>query len=302
MKKFKFLGLALFAVVLCAGFASCGNNNEDEGIGYDSSRENPIEDILKEAVGSLPGSDDKATVVKTITAKDDDCPIKEFVLTKGKGVIARPSSALKKSASRAYTPTVVLEGTYEIQGTKIIIKLPGLETITVDGTQILYNALTFGADVKDIAEPTEILDKSLCREWTMPVYQAVVMFDGLCAYNGGDDSFFALQDKMLAALGKKDVKLDLLKSEIKGLNIYSNHTANVIYENGETEVVSWSWQNQSKGIMNMTLNGNKVTVDVRFKAGNTNKATFVISANFSAIGVGGTHNLDESRLIITMVN
>lgn len=301
MKKFKFLGLALFAVVLCAGFASCGNNNEDEGIGYDSSRENPIEDILKEAVGSLPGSDDKATVVKTITAKDDDCPIKEFVLTKGKGVIARPSSALKKSASRAYTPTVVLEGTYEIQGTKIIIKLPGLETITVDGTQILYNALTFGADVKDIAEPTEILDKSLCREWTMPVYQAVVMFDGLCAYNGGDDSFFALQDKMLAALGKKDVKLDLLKSEIKGLNIYSNHTANVIYENGETEVVSWSWQNQSKGIMNMTLNGNKVTVDVRFKAGTPNKATFVISGDFSALGAAGTHTIN-GRLIVTMKN
>lgn len=301
MKTIKFLGLVFMAVVLCAGLASCGNKNEDEGIGLDSSHESPIDEILKEDVGSLPGSDDKATVVEIIKVKDADSPVKELLLTKGKKVIARPSSALKKSASRAYTPTVVLEGTYEIQGTKIIINLPGLETITVDGTQILYNALTLGAEVEKLDEPTEILDKSLCREWTMPVYQAVVMFDGLCAYNGGDDSFFALQDKMLAAMGKKDVKLDLLKSEIRGLNIYSNHTANVIYENGDTEVVSWSWQNKSKGIMNMTLNGNKVTVDVRFKAGNTNKATFVISGDFSALGAAGTHTIN-GRLIVTMVN
>lgn len=303
MKKFKFLGLALFAVVLCAGFASCGNNNEDEGIGYDSSRENPIEDILKEAVGSLPGSDDKATVVKVVSVKDADSPIKELLLTKGKKVIARPSSALKKSASRAYTPTVVLEGTYEIQGTKIIINIPGFsEPITIDALQLISNGMKYAAEVEDIAEPTEILDKSLCREWKMPVYQAVVMFDKMCVYNGGDDSFFALQDKMLTALGKKDVKLDILKSEIKGLNIYTDGTANVLYANGDAEVVNWSWKNKAKGIMNMTINGNDVTVDVRFKAGNPNKVTFVISANFSAIGVGGTHNLDESRLIITMVN
>lgn len=301
MKTIKFLGLVFMAVVLCAGFASCGNKNEDEGIGLDSSHESPIDDILKEDVGSLPGSDDDATVVKVVSIKDADCPIKGLMLTKGKKVIARPSSALKKSASRAYTPTVVLEGTYEIQGTKIIIKLPGLQTITVDGTQILYNALTFGADVQDIAEPTEILDKSLCREWTMPVYQAVVMFDGLCAYNGGDDSFFALQDKMLAAMGKKDVKLDLLKSEIKGLNIYTDGTANVLYANGDVEVVNWSWQNKSKGIMNMTLNGNKVTVDVRFKAGSPNKVTFVISGDFSALGAAGTHTIN-GRLIVTMKN
>lgn len=305
MKKFKFWGLALFAAVLTVGFVSCGND-EDEEIVIPTKDEKPIDDILKRPVGSLKGTDDAATVIKTITAKDLKCPIKEFMLTKGKGVIALPLESPTKVASRAYTPTVVLEGTYETDGTMIYISIPGYDKVfTVDSkdvlTSIIFGDTGFGAEVKDLAEPTEILDQSICRAWKTPSYQAVVMFDGLCAFNKTNNSFFTLQNQMLDALNKKDVKLDLLKEEIKGMKFFTNGTAHVIYSNNDIEVVTWSWKNKAQGIMNMTINGNNVTVDVRFKEGNPNEATFVISGDFSALGSAGTHTVN-GRLIVTMKN
>lgn len=305
MKKFKFLGLALFAAVLTVGFVSCGNDEDDE-IVIKTDDKKPIDEVLGLPIGSIKGTDDEATVIKTITATDSKCPIKDFLLTKGKGVIAHPSSAFKKSASRAYTPTVVLEGTYRTDGTMIYISIPGYDKeFSVDSkdvlTSIIFGDTGFGAEIKDLPEPTEILDQSICRAWVKPTYQAVVMFDGLCAFNKTNDSFFTLQNQMLDALNKKDVQLDLLENEIKGMKFYTNGTAHVIYSNNEIEAVTWSWQNKAKGIMNMTINGNKVTVDVRFKEGNPNQATFVISGDFSALGSAGTHTV-TGRLIVTMKN
>lgn len=306
MKKFKFMGIALFAAALTVGFASCGSD-EDEAIVLDTKTETPIEDVLGRPVGSIGGgSSTESTVTMEITSTDSKCPIEKFILTKDKGVIAHPSSLPKKVASRAYTPTVVLVGTYETEGTKIFITLPGFDNVfTVDSkdilTSIIFGDTGFGAQIKELPEPTEILDQSLCRVWTKPVYQAAVMFDGLCAFNKTNTSFFTLQNQMLDALNKKDVKFDLLKSEIKGMKFYTNGTAHVIYTNNETEVVTWSWQNKAKGVMNMTINGNKVTVDVRFKAGSPNEATFMISGDFSALGSGGVHSIN-GRLIVTMKN
>lgn len=306
MKKFKFLGLALFAA-LTVGFVSCGSDSDDEVV-LPGGTEKPIEEVLGRLVGSIKGTDDEATVIKVITSKD--APIKEFLLTKGKKVIARPSSALKKVASRAYTPTLVYEGTYEINGTEIIMHFPdvrNLEKITFDSSailkQLIFGDTGFGAQIEELPEPTEILDQSICRAWKNPSYQAVVMFDGLCAFNKTNSSFFTLQNQMLEALGKQNVKLDLLKSEIKGMKFYTNGTAHVIYNNStnDIEVVTWSWKNKAQGIMNMTINGNDVTVDVRFKEGNPNEATFVISGDFSALGSGGTHTVN-GRLIVTMKN
>lgn len=307
MKKFKFLGIALFAAALTVGFVSCGND-EDSPLSIDTPKnETPIEDALKLPVGSIKGTDDEATVTTVITAKDADCPIKEFLLIKGgKKVIARPSSALKKSASRAYTPTVVLEGTYRTDGTMIYISIPGYDKeFSVDSkdvlTSIIFGDTGFGAEIKELPEPTEILDQSICRVWKSPTYQAVVMFDKLCAFNKTNTSFLTLQNEMLSDLNKKDVKLDLLKDEIKGMKFFINGTAHVIYANNDVEVVTWEWQDKAKGIMSTTLNGNKVTVDVRFKEGNPNEATFVISGDFSALGSGGVHTI-TGRLIVTMKN
>lgn len=309
MKTFKILGLALFAAALTVGFVSCGSDEDDEITISTSKDEKPIDDVLKRPVGSIGGgSSTESTVTMEIIAdKDSKCPIGKFALAKDKSVIAVPASAMSKVASRAYTPTVVYEGTYEINGTQITMHFPirNMENITVDATdiitKIIFGDTGYGAQVKELPEPTEILDQSICRAWTTPTYQAVVMFDGLCAFNKTNSSFFTLQNQMLDAFDKKDVKLDLLKNEIKGMKFFTNGTAHVIYSNNDIEVVSWNWKNKSQGIMNMTINGNDVTVDVRFKAGSPNEATFVISGDFSALGSAGKHTVN-GRLIVTMKN
>lgn len=307
MKKFKFLGLALFAAVLTVGFVSCGND-EDEEIVIPTKDEKPIDDILKRPVGSIKGIEDKATVAMEIIAdKDSKCPVEKFILTKDKHVFVPTMTFYAMAPSRAYTPTIVYEGTYEMNGTMITMSFPvrGMENITVDAadiiTKIIFGDTGYGAQIKELPEPTEILDQSLCREWVKPSYQAVVMFDGLCAFNKTNDSFFTLQNQMLDALNKKDVKLDLLKAEIKGMKFFTNGTAHVIYSNNDIEVVTWNWKNKAQGVMNMTINGNNVTVDVRFKEGNPNEATFVISGDFSALGDAGRHTI-SGRLIVTMKN
>lgn len=302
MKKFKFLGFALFAVALTVGFVSCGDD-EDSPISIDAPKnETPVKDILATPIGEL----DIVVGGKSMDIKvsDPKSPLARLLLSSDGHVVAFPP-AVAKAPSRAYTPAAILYGIYVLDANGLTISVPGLSSPIIvnldDLTKIMFGGVSYDANITEIPA-TEILTENICRTWNDAEYQAVVMFDNLCAYNNKNKDFIALQNDMLKTLEKQDVQLDILQAGIETINIFNNGTVVFKYTNGDSEEGEWKWTDQKNAVMEMTINGNKVIVDVRLKKGTPNEVSFIVSADFTALGNAGVHSFKDSRLIITMKN
>lgn len=172
MKKLKFLAMALAAVVLPLGFASCGGGEEDEDDLWKGKLENPKYESDAALFNVTDDDSDIASIELTasgnyiVMPNDYDMPAPSLAPAPRK--TTHKSIFRKSSTSRAGWEYGVFgeykklkEGVYE---------LIGYGTLTIVNDSRINLALDNGSDLNlDVTKATEIqanaLNNRLCRTW-----------------------------------------------------------------------------------------------------------------------------------------
>lgn len=311
-KTFRMIGAAMFAAVLCFGFASCGSDSDDDPIVLpDDIKPTVIDEALALPNEKLPDVM-KEGVQRIIETTSATARLEKVVLVKGMEAIVYPKALTKAINDNAIVCTYTIEGGYIVIDTKSTlgeIKIPvegAVEIVTSTGTE----------PAKEITLPAPSTDnaKSLCRPWGNTKFKAGVFFDKVPVWGANDsekkdynsiiDLKNAVVNKLIKDSNLRDEGFKLLTNNLIAANFMSNNVVYFTYHNVQKNTISveeskWSWVDEAKGKLKTTLDNVEVNVDVRFQKGTPNKAVFIIDANLAGVGGLGVHTL-SGRLVCTM--
>lgn len=305
MKVLRMFGAAMMAVVLSSGMVSCGD--DDEVIVLDPEIKKTIVDEVLTLSKDVALEDAKfITTPKEVSIPKG--PLKKIVFCEEEAIL------YVADATRAIVDGKnVFVCEYTMDGTNLIIENDELGTITVSMTgimEVMIDKDSYPCEVVTLpaaATPTAV---GLCRTWKNPTYQAAIFFDQLPIYGVNEHKTYTevkpliedVLDKILAQDSNlRDRSFQLLSSDIESVNFMTNGKVYLKFADGKVEESDWEWISEADGKIKTVVDGKDVVIDVRFEAGEPNKAHFVIDANCAGIDGLGVHSL-SGRIIANTID